>query len=211
MKLEELYEQIITEAPIPDSWNADVFTNPRSFKSMIDYAKERAQQVGRGSSRVAFEIPYKGRRSVIKISLNNKGLLQTEEEANLMSDWYVKSIGNVIPIIDYDERSSRPTWIHTEFADKITQKQLERFFDGVPMRDITMHLDSQHGRSRGFNTNPLPEKLFENENYRMLEELVGNFGIPAGDFSRKANWGLYKGTPVIIDLGYTEQTQKLYR
>jgi len=205
-------KELLQEAPIPDSWDKDIFNDRVPFKTRVEYAKARAVQVGKGSARVAFEIPYKGRKTVLKIALSSaKGLGQNQEEAELLSDGYISRIGNVIPLIDYDEVNSRPTWIHTEYATKITQKQLERYFDGIPMYEIISYLDHTNGRNRGYR-GELPTSIFENENFQMLQDLVTSFNMPAGDFARKANWGLYKGrTPVIIDLGYTDNTAALYR
>ena len=204
-------KELLQEHPIPDDWDKDIFNDRVPFKARVEYAKARAVQIGKGSSRVAFEIPYQGRKTVLKVALSSaKGLGQNEEEANLLSDWYVQKIGNVIPLIDYDERNPRPTWIHTEYATKITQKQLEKYFGGIPMWEITNHLKSRVARG-GRPISPLPDHVVENENFQMLEDLVINSGVNAGDLGHKANWGLYKGTPVIIDLGYTDTTAVLYR
>jgi hypothetical protein len=40
--------------------------------------------------------------------------------------------------------------------------------------------------------------------------MVGNFGFLVGDFTRLANWGVFKGKPVIIDYGFNEQIQQDY-
>ena len=96
------YHEII-EAPLPDDWDKRMFDRSTPFKKMVAYAKERAKQVGRGSSRVAFEIPYQGRKTVIKVALNGKGLAQNREEARLLSDGHIASIGIVIPLIDLSD------------------------------------------------------------------------------------------------------------
>lgn len=204
-------KELLQEAPLPDDWDKDIFSERVPFKTRVEYAKARAEQVGKGSSRVAFVIPYQGRKTVLKVALNSKGMAQNDEEARLLEDWYIKSIGNVIPLIDYDERNSRPTWIHTEYATKITQKQLERYFGGIPMWKITTYLDRMSGKSKFRGSSELPEHVLENENFQMLQDLVLNFSMPASDLERKANWGLYKGTPVIIDLGFTDNTAVLYK
>ena len=209
--VQEEIRKNLTEAPLPDDWDRSAFGSRSSFASMLRYAKERALQLGRGSSRVAFEIPYKGRKTALKIAINQKGIAQNQEEARLLSDWYLKSIGIVIPMIDYDESNgNRITWIHTEFAQKITQKQLERYFGGVSMDSIARYLDDQSGVRRLLSTPTLPQEIHDNEYFSALQDLVVNYNIPAADLARKANWGLYKGKPVIIDLGYTSETMSLY-
>lgn len=205
-----LKEALILEAPLPDDWDANIYSERVPFATRVKYATERAEKVGKGSSRVAFIIPYQGRKTVLKIALNTKGMAQNDDEARLLDDRYMQSTGIVIPLIDYDERNSRPTWIHTEYATKITQKQLEKFFGGLPMYQITAYLDKLTERSR-YGSATLPPEIYENEYFQALQVVVGNFGIPAADFDRKANWGLYKNKPVIIDLGYTDATAKLYR
>jgi hypothetical protein len=202
----------VSEAPLPGDWDDAQFSPTTSFKQMVAYAKERATQLGKGSSRVAFEIPYQGRRTVLKVALNSKGLAQNAAEAMLLDDSYISSIGITIPLIDYDTANGdRISWIHTEFANKITQKQLERFFDGVSMTAITTKLDQDRNPQARLHSYNMPDTIFDNENYQKLQDLVLSGNIPAGDFSRKANWGLYNSQPVIIDLGYTTETQKLYR
>mgnify|MGYP006443343699 FL=1 len=211
MKLTEAIR--LTEEPLPPDWDETMFSRGQtSYKKMIAYAKERAQQVGRGSSRVAFIVPYQGRDTVLKVATNGKGLVQNEEEAELLDDPLVEQTGITIPMIDADEENGYElTWIHTEYAEKITQKQLERFFGGIDMMDITQYIDDKAGRgSRYGRARDIPDEVKNNPYYNALENLVGTFDIPAGDFARKANWGLYKGEPVIIDLGYTNKTAELY-
>jgi hypothetical protein len=207
MKIKELFE-----SPLPDDWDKSKFTPQTSFKQMVAYAKERAIQIGKGSSRVAFEIPYQSRPTILKISINQKGVSQNQEEVRLLSDWYVKGTGITIPMIDYDEANgNRISWIHTEKAEKISQKQLERFFDGFSMQSIIAYFEYQKTGRRGFGYRELSDSIHENENFQALQDLLMNYDdIQSGDLTRKANWGLYKGRPVIIDLGFTTETMKLY-
>jgi hypothetical protein len=201
--------EVLQEAPLPDDWDKSRMKSNTSFASRIQYAKERAKQIGRGSSRVAFETPYQGRKTVLKIALNSKGMLQNSEEINFLDDHYIAQLGIVIPLIDYDTENNSPTWIHTEFAEKISQKQLEKYFGVEYMQTVMDFLNYQTGRSKR-KPSHVPEELHDNEYFQALQDLIVNFGIPADDLARKANWGLYKGKPVIIDLGWTDTTAKLY-
>lgn len=208
MRISEIISPLF-ETPLPDDWDSLIFNQNVSFAQRVTYARERAQQVGVGSSRVVFEIPYQGRKTALKIAMNNKGKAQNEEESRLFEDWYLKSLDITIPMIDYDDKSSYPTWIHTEYATRISQRQLEGFFDGVSMWDITTYLEGNRRGHSHVNVE-LPESIHENEYFMALQNLVMNYDMPAGDLQRKANWGLYKGKPVIIDLGFTSNTEKLY-
>jgi hypothetical protein len=209
MKLQDIKK--LNEAPLPPDWDKEKFDkNKTSYSKMINYAKERSKQMGSGSSRVAFLVPYEGRQTILKVAKNYKGLAQNIEEINLLGDWYLKDIDITIPMIDHDENENNPTWIHMEYAQKITLKQLEKFFE-YPIDKILMYLDyQQNGNRTMYGKKSLPDNVYENEYFQALQDLVLNYDLPVWDFSRKANWGLYNGKPVIIDLGYTSNVVKLY-
>jgi hypothetical protein len=112
---------ILTEVPLPGDWDSSAYTKQKSFASRVKYATARAKKIGTGSSRVAFEIEYQGRPTILKIAKNKKGMAQNEYEISTLGDWYVKSLNITIPIIDSDEiDEDNPTWLHTEKASKMT-------------------------------------------------------------------------------------------
>lgn len=200
----------LMEAPIPDDWDHSVYTGRTTFKQMLEYAKQRADQLGRGSSRVAFKIKYQGRDTALKIAINNRGIVQNREEANFLEDSYYSRSSIVVPMIDYDVKSgNRVNWIHTEYAKRITKSQLNRFF-GHDIGEILHFLEYQKTGRSPFRIE-LPEHVFENEYYAELEDLIMNSQIEIGDLMRQANWGIYKGGPVIIDLGFQGEAVDLYR
>lgn len=43
-----------------------------------------------------------------------------------------------------------------------------------------------------------------------LADLNSSFDVELGDLSRAANWGLYQGKPVIIDVGFNSNVLKQY-
>ena len=199
------------EAPLPDDWDKEVYNQPTSFKAMIAYAKERADTVGAGSSRIAYLIDYQGRKTVLKIAKNGKGLAQNAEEAQLMDDYYLEGLDITIPLIDYDEENPQPTWIHTEYADKISPTQLDKFF-GHDIYEVLQNIEYRLKGNNSFHGDvELPDEVHENEYYQALADLIISYELPVGDFQRNANWGLYKGNPVIIDLGYNGSAIELYK
>lgn len=207
MRIRELLEQNnLVEAPLPDDWEQSQFNTGTTFKKMVAYAKERAEAIGKGSSRVAFTIPYQGRDTVLKVAMNRKGLAQNQAEADLMDDGYVSSMGIVIPLIDYDTQDGRVSWIHTEKAQKISQNQLESFFGNHRMTTVMNLINLLINEPRTV----IPERLQDNDYFHTLRDLVQTFDLPIGDFVGARNWGLYKGEPVIIDIGFTKETAKLY-
>ena len=60
------------ESPLPDEWDKTVFSNKTSFKNRLVYLLKNAQKLGKGSSRIAVEIPYNG--SLTKLS-SGSGIL----------------------------------------------------------------------------------------------------------------------------------------
>lgn len=196
--------QYLQEAPLPDDWDAAIYSERVPFSQRIKYAKARAKQLGSGSSRVAFEIPYQGRKTVLKIAKNQKGMAQNGEEASSLSDWYLKKLGITIPLIDYDELSDNPTWIHTEFAEKAKQSDFKKA-TGVPLYDFVMYCVEQSGRKRVTYNNAEDVGINpDSELVQSFTEYIGNYSHhPWMDYTVLRNWGIYQGRPVIIDIGLT--------
>lgn len=205
------FKQFLIETPLPDDWDAALF-NPRiPFAKRVRYAKERASKLGAGSSRVAFAIPYEGRQTVLKVAKNIKGAAQNEEEATLMGDWYLRNLGIVIPMIDFDEANDKPTWIHTEFATKPKKSDFVKAC-GVDLPTLILYAELVSGRVR--TAYARASELNVNEESELAQamvDFVGNYThVPTGDLKRMANWGIYNGNPVIIDLGLTDSTLQYY-
>ncbi len=205
----EFYYETLLETPLPDDWDAALFNERVPFAKRIRYAKERAARVGSGSSRVAFVIPYEGRQTILKIAKNRKGTAQNQAEADMMNDYYLRDLGIAIPMIDYDEKNPEPTWIHTEFAQKAKDSDFIKACGGT-LNDLLANALRGCGKqgTRGHYSSGNPDKIDdENELAYGLTNLIGNYDIPSGDFSRLANWGIYNGQPVIIDLGLSSDVQ----
>lgn len=212
MKLKELLQ----EAPLPGDWDKSAYSSDKSFASRLRYAQERAKKMGTGSSRVAFEIEYEGRPTILKIAKNKKGLAQNDFESQMFNDYYVTGLGITIPMIDHDEENDPPTWIHTEKAEKIHANSFKKVF-GLDAWTFQKYIEWATGQNR-YSLSAEDEELFNEivnneDKYELLHDLTdlaGNYGLPIGDFARAANWGMYKGHPVIIDLGLTHDIFKTH-
>jgi len=214
--------EIINEAPLPPDWDPAEFVNNRtSFKSRLAYALDRAKKIGTGSSRVAMTIEYEGRPTALKIAKNQKGLAQNSVELDVLDDGYAKQIGILIPLIDYDQVNAAPTWIQTEIAQKATEKQLCNLIHCESLSSLVLMAKSILGERVYTNYSPemYAEKMRQKhkteeaieiciEYANALAELQNSFGILLDDFARAANWGLYQGKPVIIDVGFTENVRQ---
>ena len=203
MKISDLTTPL-HEAPLPPDWEKEKFSPATSHAARIRYAVAQAQKkVGAGSGRVAVQIPYEGRPTILKVAKNKKGLAQNEFEARMLDDGYVETLGITIPMIDHDQENDPPVWIHTEMAEKMTAAKFRKLFNisHTDFHWLLMYANGEfpnigHGREAWFQ-----ELMEENDYVASVVDLVTNFGIPPGDFGRTANWGIFKGRPVIVDLG----------
>ena len=213
-------QEFITEAPLPPDWDPAQFQQGTTFKSRLAYALERAKKVGAGSSRVAMIIDYEGRPTVLKVAKNQKGLAQNSAEADILKDGYARQLGILIPLIDYDEKHNEPLWIHTELAQKANEKQLCAAMKCQSLSHLVYCANVYAGKERGKTwsnvVNALPVTFSESdletlEEYAgALADLANSFNVNLSDFRRVANWGMYKGNPVIIDAGFTDGVMQQY-
>jgi hypothetical protein len=210
--------ELINETPLPSDWDSSKFNTSNSFKSIVDYALERSKKIGTGSSRIAFEVEYEGRPTILKIAKNKKGLAQNEVESKMLSDGYIEKMELTIPLIDYDTTNIQPLWIHTEKADKVTEKKLCKLLHCDNLFQLIQMVEIKYKHSNLYTRyyNELKELNTEDE-LEELEELVDNlyslsndFDIALGDFEKPDSWGLYKGKPVIIDIGLSMEVYDLH-
>lgn len=218
---EFIAEEIIDEMPLPADWDPQQMRQQTtSFKSRLAYALERAKKLGTGSSRVATIIEYEGRPTVLKIAKNAKGLAQNSVEADILSDGYASQLGILIPIIDYDEQNREPSWVHTEMAQKATEKQLCALMGCKSLSHLVAlanGIAGKKGQTYQANIEYLRRDGYTQEQLDLmtdyantLADLANSFDIELGDFTRKANWGLYQGKPVIIDVGFNSNVLQQY-
>lgn len=218
---QDIDEEVLDEMPLPADWDPQQMRQQStSFKSRLAYALERAKKLGTGSSRVAIIIEYQGRPTVLKIAKNAKGLAQNSVEADILSDGYASQMGILIPIIDYDTQNREPSWVHTELAQKVTKQQLCKLMGCSDLTQPVLMAENmlRPGRSslenivQEMREKGLSEEQIETctEYANKLAELKSSFDVELGDLYRPANWGLYQGKPVIIDVGFNSNVYQQY-
>ena len=221
----QVEEEVLDEMPLPADWDPEQMRQQNtSFKSRLSYALERAKKLGVGSSRVATTIEYEGRPTVLKIAKNAKGLAQNSVEADILSDGYASQMGILIPIIDYDEQNREPSWVHTELAQKANEKQLCSLMKCQSLNDLIRAAQAQLNEYGTRSRAILNDIIDKNSHFgaseqdadtfleyvNSLAELKSSFDVELGDFNRAANWGLYQGKPVIIDVGFNSNVLNQY-
>lgn len=222
---EYVWEEVLDEMPLPADWDPQQMRQQgTSFKSRLAYAIERAKKLGVGSSRVATTIEYQGRPTVLKIAKNAKGLAQNSVEADILSDGYASQMGILIPIIDYDTQNREPSWVHTELAQKANEKQLCSLMKCQSLNDLIRAAQAQLNEYGTRSRDILNDIIDKNDHFgyseqdadtfleyvNRLSELKSSFDVELADFHRPANWGLYQGKPVIIDVGFNSNVLNQY-
>ena len=223
----------LKEMPLPADWDAEQLNLRQTFKNRLKYALDRAKRLGGGSSRVAMTIDYEGRPTVLKVAKNAKGLAQNEAEIDILEDGYAGNLPIVIPLIDYDKANNRPVWLQTELAQKASSIKLNKLLNTPSLWFLTDYVGVMLGKSTSYRANSTTESLkkyyFDNRMWRFnmqptekswetfteyaseLADLVNSTPIELGDLNNSSNWGIYNNRPVVIDLGFTEETAQLYQ
>jgi hypothetical protein len=233
MPLSELIVRVspdenLDEMALPADWDPTALGHDKTFKSRLEYALDRAPRLGGGSSRVAFTIPDQGRETVLKIAKNRKGLAQNQSEADILDDGYLGKLDIVIPLVDYDKTNREPVWIQTEKANKVSQQKLTKMLHcnktnwGLPY--FGSAVKNVLGQRKKFmpSLDKIKQDLLDAGHTEQdleifmgyvdeVANLVSSSSLLPDDFSTASNWGEYKGRPVVIDLGFSDQVANMYR
>ena len=201
------FSEFLNEAPLPDSWDKEKYKGRLDFKEMVRYASERAAILGKGSSRIAFEIDFKNTKSALKIALNPAGISQNIQEVKYLSDSHLQKLGIVIPLIDYDKENYKPRWVQVAIAGRINEDFFKEKY-GYTLKEIVYYI---HKDLNGKN----PDVISIDQGDQLIKslyDLIGNYkDLLYGDLARIDNWGLYEGRPVIIDIGFDAISQKMQK
>lgn len=212
----------LDEMALPADWDPAALGHDKTFKSRLQYAVDRARRLGGGSSRVAFVIPDNGRETVLKIAKNGKGLAQNQAETDILDDGYIGKLDIVIPLVDYDKTNREPVWIQTELAQKVREPALCKMLKCQSLAQFTGYTNYLIGGRNGQMWKNAPVVLANNgfseqdietfkEYASELGDLVSSSGVLIADFQHASNWGIYKGRPVVIDVGFNENVASMYR
>lgn len=201
------FSEFLNEAPLPDSWDKEKYKGRLDFKEMVRYASERAAILGKGSSRIAFEIDFKNDNSALKIALNPAGIAQNIQEVKYLSDDNIRKLGITIPLIDCDKENIKPRWVQVELAHKITEDYFKDKYN-YTLKEIVYYIYKDLN-----NKDPEPLQIDRDDKLiKGLYKLIGEYEhILYGDLAKVSNWGLYEGRPVIIDIGFDAVSQKMYK
>lgn len=220
MRIKELLE-----APLPPDVDPQKMNkHSMSYYDRLDYiAKKTLSKAGTGSSRVAFVFKYNGRDTVLKVASSDAGIAQNAAEIKLLSDPAIAALNITIPIIDFhpEDKYGRmiPTWLHMEYAAPATQKELCAVMKCGDLDILVNIAQNLMGRKASLTMQQIYDMLLNNykvgidgidvaEEYaNKLVQIYNHSKLVLRDLTMPDNWGMYKGTPRIIDLGFTEEVQ----
>lgn len=217
-------EDIIQEMPLPMDWDLNVFQfedeyTRKNFTRALKYAKKYSKKYwGKGSSRAAFEVQYKGHPTIIKIAMNPAGLDQNTEDVKVLFGAETKDNPLIIPGIDYDTVNDRPLWIHQELADAVTENRFRRE-TGMDTSELIYFMRRIYDYYQGDITQAINDYKANH-----TEIIVGNMSLVRNlyklweylgfereflaDLNGPRNWGQFQGRLVILDVGYTSNVSR---
>lgn len=220
-------KHMIHEMPLKPGWNKHMFrihhefSNDEDFARLIDYILDLPDAVylDSGSSRTVFVVEYMGRKTVLKVAHNEKGLAQNKIESELCFDnHYFDTLELTVPGIDYDTENQMPVWLHVEYAQPLLEYQMIRACGGT-CADLVRYAEThapvpsiyrEPAKAFGVGEDDEPPS---DENPRKINpkapltkaflDFAENWPDILIDYKSINNWGWYEGRPVIVDVGFS--------
>lgn len=186
------------------SFKIEDFKRIPHLKNKIKYAEMHlGKSIGKGTARIVFPL---NKDTVIKIALNENGLLQNAAEISI----FRKNNSNLISQIkNFDKDFS---YIETEKATPASSNDWKRI-TGSSFRDWAVTLKNYliDVSRASANKELAPENYEDIEETKFFKDTVKfilNNSVMAGDLLNLSSWGIAnrgnKATPVIIDYGLTK-------
>ena len=195
----------------PSSWNVDEFKKLRSFNQRIQYCQNNLVRLSSGSSRIVYKIDE---TKVLKLAKNNKGLAQNEVEIDYGRDYMWDGI--TAEVFEYDDNN---LWLEMELARKLTPNEFKRIV-GVTFEEfvqtIRYYENEQKPKSRYYNPSKPDnyDDMWENEFVYRILDVIGSYGVPAGDLTRLSTYGIVnrenQDHVVMVDFGLTNDVYDSY-
>lgn len=210
MKLTSIYKNVLKEnvemldEDYPESFNLEYFKKLPSFNARIKYCQQELKRISSGTSRIAYQIDDD---KVLKLAKNPKGLSQNEVEIEFGNNGYVCTA----TVFDSDDDGY---WLEMELALPVSNADFKPLLGlSLPEMQIYLsHYENQYHYSRHYSkSNEFNQEVYdwmwEDEFFRSMFEMMGDYDLPAGDFYKKSSYGkvLRDGSPaiVLIDFGLT--------
>lgn len=195
-------EKSINEYRQNNTFNFDEFKLIKTLNDRITYCKQNLKEVGKGSSRIVFDIDGK---YVLKVAINESGFKQNKTE-------YMQDNKNPLlaKCVDVDKKGSLISAVIMEKAQSINENEFKKL-TGVDFNDMVKVGDIATSSDEFFSE---INRKYKNQNafLKELENFVSDSGIGRGlaDFLVLTSYGKVtrdgKTRIVLIDYGYSEES-----
>lgn len=189
----------------------------------MNYCKQRLKYLGRGSSRIVFQIDGS---TVLKLAFNQKGIAQNEADARVKIDRYLQDYNFLPEVYDVDEEY---LWIEMQQARRARKVDFKRL-TGYNWETFYYWVMYCWNNAVAYSNEQryIPDEyrvLFHSDKWRNateyslfseIEDYIENYGVQGwGDIATIQNWGVVTNKNgqeelVLIDNGLDNDTLEKY-
>jgi len=184
-----------------EGFDMEKFKSTKSFAERARYCGSALTRISSGSSRIIYKIDDK---RVLKLAKNERGIAQNSVESDqMLNQWYGDIIAKRLEFDDDDK------WIVSEYAKRVGPKRFEQLL-GVTIDQLFAYLCELHPEKTKvqFIVNDKTREVLDVDNNEFmydLNDMIGNWDMPIGDFSKLSTFGEINGKLVVTDYGLTKQ------
>lgn len=167
-------------------------TSLKSFDERNDVANEHWEKLGEGSARAVYRI---SKDLIIKIAINDKGLLQNKVEMKV--DLQVSC---AIPVIVADPNGK---WLITYFSEDLTKEK----FKDITGFGFDMFMNSLFYAYNNESDNKKPKEYDQIKNhllFKCLGKMIIDANLLIGDLQKPSTFGIRNNKVYIRDYGFNK-------
>lgn len=168
-----------------------------TFEERIKYCKENLEQIGKGSSRLVFNL---SKNSVLKLAWNVKGLEQNILES---SDQIHKLFGDLVPALKKKSSGDKIYWIVMEKAKPVDEQTFEKI-SKIPFKTFQKAMKEMKlvNYKEKKDVSEETKKLLKTSHFLdLVQDLTFSLGLLVGDVIKTSSWGTIGNRLVILDPG----------
>lgn len=166
--------ELLQEVTYPAGFDLQAFKGLKNIKDRLAYAKARLPVLGKGSSRIVFEVDP---NTALKIAMNRKGLAQNKTEID--SEHFMTA--NIYA------HGDAGGWLEMEKAAPVTEQEFEALSGGISIGELERFVT--YNMEGGFKPLGYDDAEEDSEFFRDVIDLVGSGNLAPGDVGRLSSWG----------------------
>lgn len=183
------------------------FFELRRLNDLLEYAGERLEKLGEGSSRVAFIL---NSRRTLKVAKNVKGRAQNKTESEVSSS---SRFGHLLArVFAFDSETS--SWLISDLVRPLKSSEEFRQLTGISFYTMTDVIDASFADGDELSSTLLRFAVHDTTQKKFLVDLVRMIEEMQLDASELEDWEHWGKTPdgriVILDYGLDDWTREQY-